>query len=212
MSYAWETQLRANLKGAQGSLSARSPAQGARGASVMVALSRRDDPDVVYIEKGSWLRHHAGQLAFPGGSAEPEDVDAVATALREAEEETGLVGVDVLGYLDAAFLSASAFDVTTVVGTWDGLAELRPKDPDEVVAVHRFAVDDLADPNNRVSFVLGKRTGPAFTMGDLFIWGFSALITDGLLRLGGWHREWDSSRLVEVPERFAARRGVSGRR
>lgn len=213
MNVEWEDRLRTSLQSVQGSLSARSPAQGGRGASVLVALSRRVDPDIVYIEKGSWLRHHAGQIAFPGGSAEPEDADPVATALREAKEETGLEGVDVLGYLDAAFLSASAFDVTTVVGTWHGDAKLQPMDLGEVVAVHRFAVSDLADPANRVSFTLGRRTGPAFQMGDLFLWGFSALITDGLLRLGGWQRDWDRTQLVEVPERFAARRrGVSGRR
>ena len=75
-------------------------------------------PDVLLVERASTLRDHAGQVAFPGGSADPGDADAVATALREAEEETGLApaGVVPLALLPELFIPPSGFVVTPVAG------------------------------------------------------------------------------------------------
>ena len=70
-------------------------------AVVAILLPDDDDTRLVLIERSGTLRAHAGQLAFPGGKPEPEDVDLVATARGEAEEEVGLVRTDaaVLGRL-----------------------------------------------------------------------------------------------------------------
>ncbi len=66
------------------------------------------------------MRTHAGQIAFPGGAADPGDVDLADTALREAEEETGVdrSGIEVLGMLPPAHVEVSGFDVTAVVAWW----------------------------------------------------------------------------------------------
>jgi len=63
------------------------------------------------------LRDHAGQVSFPGGRSEASDASAEATALREAEEEVGLVSsqVEILGRLPE-YRTGTGFVITPVVG------------------------------------------------------------------------------------------------
>ncbi len=163
------------------------------------------DPSVTVIERATSLRTHAGQIALPGGAMEVGDATIVDAALREAEEEVGLQPsrVQVLGELPVAWVPASNYDVTPVVGIWDGGQELWPADPGEVSAVHSLRVSALADPSVRV---LGQHPsgyrGPAFAMGELFIWGFTAHLLDESLDLAGWSRPWDRSHVQQVPARF----------
>lgn len=189
-------------------LVAGDPPVGVRPAAVLVLLS--PVPDLTFVERAATLRSHPGQLAFPGGMLDDGEGPAEA-ALREAHEEITLPRsqVTVLGSLPAHLGSERPFNVTAVVGRWDGTTTIRAGDPAEVADVHRFAVADLADPAHRVTAVL-ERDGhvhrtPAFVMGDLFLWGYSAYLTDLVLRLGGWERPWDTSRISAVPERFARR-------
>ena len=112
-----------------------------RAAAVLVLL----DPDavgdarVVLIERPTVDgRHHSGEVSFPGGKAEPEDADAVATALREAAEEVGLdaeaAGVRIVGLLDRFWIPVSDFAVTPVVALADRRPELAAS-PAEVVRI-----------------------------------------------------------------------------
>ena len=80
-------------------------AAGLRYAAVLALIGEAPAPaesTLLLIERSATLSSHAGQLAFPGGKPEPHDRDLLETALREAEEEVGLVrsGVEVLGQLD----------------------------------------------------------------------------------------------------------------
>lgn len=171
-----------------------------------------DGLDLLFIERATTLRKHAGQIAFPGGAADPEDASLTATALRESEEEAGVVpsSVQVLGCLPAAHVAVSGFDVTTVIGWWSQPGDVHAKDPAEVASVHRIGVDALTDPANRASARHPSGyTGPAFLVGDLFIWGLTAHLTDALLGLAGWERPWDRTRMVPVPRRFLTDR-ISG--
>jgi 8-oxo-dGTP pyrophosphatase MutT (NUDIX family) len=181
----------------------RPPASGGRRSAVLVLFgSGPDGPDLLYIQKNEGLRRHAGQPAFPGGKIEDGDDGPVAAALREAAEETGLdpAGVDVLGTLPELFLAASQFRVVPVLAWWRVPSAVRPVDIGEVAAVERIGVAALADPANR--FMLrhwSGRTGPAFGINSMLIWGFTALLTDRLLALGGWERPWDAARVRELP-------------
>jgi 8-oxo-dGTP pyrophosphatase MutT (NUDIX family) len=86
-------------------------------ASVLVPLVERDGGlTVLLTQRTAHLRDHAGQISFPGGRAEPTDKDAVATALREAEEEVGLARrhIDVIGSLPE-YRTVTYYDVTPVV-------------------------------------------------------------------------------------------------
>ena len=160
---------------------------------------------LVLIEKSAALRSHAGQLAFPGGGAEPGDSTPVETALREANEEVGVRAdeVDVLGVLPEALVAVTGYRVTSVVGWWRTPRPLRAVDTVEVAAVHSVAVDDLVAPRNRWTWRLApEHSGPAFRVHDLFVWGLTGDLLSGLLSVAGWEQPWDHRREAAVPERF----------
>lgn len=186
----------------------RPPADGGRPSAVLILFGEGPSgPDLLFIQRSSTLRNHAGQPAFPGGALDPEDGDPngegpVRAALREASEETGLdpAGVDVLATLPDLFVWRSGFRVTPVAAWWRDPSEVRPGDPAEVAAVARVPVRDLADPANRASVRgPGGYVGPAFLVADMVVWGFTAGIVEGLLDLGGWTQPWDRSRMVDLP-------------
>lgn len=117
-------------------------------ASVLIALVMRDRLTVLLTQRTQHLSSHSGQIAFPGGKADPEDQDAVATALREAHEEIGLQErqVKVLGNLPV-YTTGSAYWVTPVVALVQG--EFRPtRNPFEVEDVFEIPLDFLLDPAN----------------------------------------------------------------
>ncbi len=186
------------------------PPGGGRPAAVLILLSRSgQDYEIVFVEKNADLRNHAGQIAFPGGTMEPDERDPVAAALREAEEEAGIdpAGVDVLGALPQAHISRSGFDVTSVVGWWREPRPLAPADPFEIQAVHTIAVPTLLDPANRLTWMLPNGySGPAFVVGELFIWGFTAYLLDALFDLLDWTQPWDEAVTAPIPPRFFSER------
>ena len=171
---------------------------------ILFATDRQSGPDLLLIQRSDGLRHHPGQPAFPGGSIEAADDGPVAAALREAVEETGLdlAGVDVLGTLPELFIPRTGFRVVPVLAWWRRPCAVAPVDPAEVAAVERVPLSELADPATRV-LVRGASgyASPAFRVRGMLVWGFTALIIDRLLRLGGWERPWDASTVVDVPMR-----------
>lgn len=90
---------------------------GVRAAAVLVPIVCREEPTLLLTRRADTLRKHAGQVAFPGGKADPQDASLIATALREAEEEVAIppAAVQVLGQM-APLDSSSGFRVTPIVG------------------------------------------------------------------------------------------------
>ncbi|MEO8155517.1 MAG: CoA pyrophosphatase [Rhizobacter sp.] len=118
-------------------------------ASVLVPLVQRDDGlTVLFTQRTDHLTDHPGQVSFPGGRAEPEDADAVATALREAEEEIGLAPahVDVIGQLPT-YTTGTGFIVTPVIGLVHPDFSIRI-DPFEVAEVFEVPLAFLMNPAN----------------------------------------------------------------
>jgi len=182
----------------------RPPAFGGRRSAVLVLVGNgQAGPDLLFIQRSEGLRRHAGQPAFPGGAIEDDDDGPVAAALREAAEETGLdpSGVQVLGTLPELFIPRSGFRVVPVLAWWREPTAVRPVDTGEVAAVERIPLADLADPRHRVMLRNPSgRTGPAFRIGSMLIWGFTGLLVDRLLALAGWERPWDPSNVRALPE------------
>lgn len=179
------------------------PADARQAAVLMLFAEGPRGPDLLLTLRASTLRAHAGQIAFPGGSTDPGDADATETALREAEEEVGLVPdeVQVFGQLPNLWLPPNNFAVTTVLGFWPEPWELHPIDTREVEAVFRAPIADLMDPSNRFTVVhpSGWR-GPAFSVeSDMPLWGFTAGVVSRLFAQVGWEREWDDSITRPMP-------------
>lgn len=166
--------------------------EGARSSAVLVAVAASGaGPEIVLIERAAGLRAHPGQPALPGGSAEHADRGPAGTALREAYEEIGLdpAEVQVLGVLPARYIGVSGFLVTPVLGWWRAPHRLDVVDTDEIARVVTVPVAELAAPGNRCRVRLSSgSTGPAFTVGGMVVWGFTASVLDVVLELAGWVR------------------------
>lgn len=196
-------ELRSGVEAPQG-WTGREP-RGVHSAAVLVLMTQEPDPRITFIQRALTLRKHAGQVAFPGGGLEAIDSGPTAAALREANEEVGLdpSRVTVLGRLPVSWIPVSGFDVTPIIGTWPGDRELGVVDPGEVASVFQVPVSRLVDPEVRVTARLpGGYRGPAWRLGDLFLWGFTGHLVDLLLNLAGWAEEWNSNRAVDVPPPF----------
>ncbi|MEI2717953.1 MAG: CoA pyrophosphatase [Candidatus Nanopelagicales bacterium] len=178
------------------------PPEGGRpGAVLMLFGEAEHGRDLLLIERAATMRSHAGQPAFPGGAIDADDADAIAAALREAEEETGLDprGVTVFGALPDLWLPPSGFVVTPVLGWWSTPSPVSAADPAEVASVHRVRIEDLLDPRNRVEVrhPLGY-VGPGFEVNDLLVWGFTAGLISRLFDAAGWTLEWEPARQVDI--------------
>ncbi len=157
--------------------------------SAAVLLGLRDDADrhVLLTRRTDTLSQHAGQVAFPGGAADPGDADdPVTTALREAQEEIGLDPrtVTPLGFLDC-FETISGFCVTPVVARIEADAPPLTVDPVEVAEVFEVPLEFFLDAANLRNYTMTWRGRPRamveFVYGEHRIWGATAAMIHNLL-------------------------------
>lgn len=159
-----------------------------REATVLVGLVERESGwQVVFTRRTEHLRHHAGEVSFPGGAVESQDADVVAAALRETQEEIGIPARSIrpLGFLDP-LMTISGFRVTPLVAQLSGDYQPRP-DPQEVAEVFELPLDFLLAPESLFHSSRQWR-GQTLRIAELHpwpghparVWGATAMIIENL--------------------------------
>jgi 8-oxo-dGTP pyrophosphatase MutT (NUDIX family) len=155
-------------------------------AAVLVPLYRADDGElrVVLTRRRPDLRRHAGEISFPGGRRDPEDLTLTDTALREAEEEIGLArgGVRIVGGLERTSTFVTNYVIHPVVGLLEGPLTWRASAA-EVEAVLEPTLREVRAGRTRTRM---ERRGfnfetDAYVFDDQLVWGATARILEALL-------------------------------
>jgi 8-oxo-dGTP pyrophosphatase MutT (NUDIX family) len=163
-------------------------AHGRTDAAVLVPMHGwPNNPGLVFTERRSDMRRHAGEVSFPGGRRDGDE-ELLQTALREAEEEIGLApqNVEIVGALPPIGTFVTNYKVHPFVGLIDQGRRFEPN-PSEVQSVLVASLDDLQAAYAKRRLV--RRGVPiktdTYLIGDKLIWGATARILGDLFaRLG----------------------------
>lgn len=157
-------------------------------AAVLIPLIDREEPTVLLTQRATQLRHHAGQISFPGGRIDAADSSELGAALREAREEIGLADrfVSLAGYLPDHILLTSGYRVTPVVGIVRPGFTLQTQ-AEEVQESFEVPLAHIFDPaNHRLRRrSLGDAVIDVYDIGygERHIWGATAGMLMSLARL-----------------------------
>jgi 8-oxo-dGTP pyrophosphatase MutT (NUDIX family) len=165
------------------------PGEEAKCAAVLIPLTHfGNEWHLLYTRRGDKVETHKGQVSFPGGACDPGEKTPEETALREAQEEIGIIPQDVhvLGRL-ASMITITSFNVTPVVGLVPWPYAFKVENA-EVARVFTMPLAWLADKNNRWEMNLPGREFGLIVYhpydGEL-LWGATALMTDNFLKALG---------------------------
>jgi len=159
--------------------------QPGRDAAVLIALLEYPDGlHVLFTERALHLRHHPGQISFPGGGFETQDTSLFDTATREAMEEVGIppAQVEVIGAMPV-YRTISGYQITPVVGFVDPGFQYAI-DSNEVASVFDVPLAHLMDKKNHLIHYAHRHNEPFpiyfIAWGERMIWGATAAILRNL--------------------------------
>lgn len=157
-------------------------------AAVLLPIVDRPEPTLLFTRRAAHLNTHRGQVAFPGGKREPQDIDLLTTALRESQEEIALPPerVELLGQLSDV-ISLHGLRVTPWVGRIPPDLPLVP-DPDELDAIFEVPLSHFLEDQRTHTDVI-RVDGrdyyvPSYHCDGHVIWGLSAMMLVELLAEG----------------------------
>lgn len=140
------------------------------------------DTGVVLIQRPKYNGVHSGQISFPGGRYEKDDLDLKATALRETKEEVGVdpALIEVIGKLTDLYIPPSNHRVSPYVGIMRHTPVFRP-DPVEVDVVLELPLAQFLNKENIQNIPITLADGqclhtPCFLIDGLIIWGATAMM------------------------------------
>lgn len=172
----------------RGHQSQRLSADGLKAAAVLLPLFRRGGEDyLIFNRRTDHLKHHPGEIVFPGGSSHPEDNSLLETALRETDEEMGIKAADVelLGELDEAE-SIHGYRVAAFVGSIPYPYHYQIN-TDEIADVIELPIDALRDPSIFHVEQWQQRGRlhriPFYELNGESIWGMTAMVLEQFLAL-----------------------------
>lgn len=152
---------------------------GLKPAAVLLPVVEREQGlQLLLTRRSPHLRHHAGQISFPGGRQDPQDRDLIQTALRETEEELGISPrqIRVIGTL-SPLNTVSQYDVLPVLGLVEGDYQLTLSQ-DEVAQAFEVPLAHLLNPANHITLTFPRKqqwhTVYWIPWQDHFIWGATA--------------------------------------
>lgn len=158
-------------------------------AAVLLAVTSGDDPEIILTRRSFQLKSHPGQVAFPGGKRDKEDLNLYTTALREAEEEIGLSPqlVKPLGSLSDV-VSLNGIKVTPYVALVPEKLDLILCE-EELDAIFKVPIGWLLeDPRSHTDVIqltdATKLYVPSYSFSEFTIWGLSAMMLVELLQVG----------------------------
>jgi hypothetical protein len=163
-----------------------------REAAVLILIYSEDDQfRIVFIKRNEYDGPHSGQVSFPGGMKELSDKDFSFTALRETEEETGVLSsrIEVLGALSPLFIPVSNFCVHPFVGWLDDKPDFVP-DKTEVQYLICPTINRLIDPKNKKLGSFNRHgvqiSTPYIDIDGEMIWGATAMMLGEFISLIGY--------------------------
>ncbi|WP_215225747.1 NUDIX hydrolase [Echinicola shivajiensis] len=162
----------------------------ARKGAVMILLYRGKDGCMVpFIKRPEYEGNHSGQVSFPGGKWEEDDINLQETALRETEEEIGVDKnqINIIGKMSNLYIPPSNFLVTPYIGFSEKTPNFKP-DPREVSRIIHSDFAALIDQKNikETSFKLASGfnlKAPYFDIEKEVVWGATAMILGELMAI-----------------------------
>lgn len=155
-------------------------------SAVLILLREEDGELYTYlIQRSPLMRHHPGQIGFPGGKIELYE-DAIEAAIRESEEEIGLERDQcvIIRTISDVEIPISKFIIHPIVA-WTTQQNFQIKSPNEISRIIKVSISDLEQSVGNTTIQLNNKSVPvpAYILNDDVIWGASAMILSELLKL-----------------------------
>lgn len=156
-------------------------------AAVLVPIIKKEQPEIILTLRSNNLSTHKGEVAFPGGKRDPDDIDLQQTALRESKEEIALLpdNVEIVGSLQT-LISKHHLKVTPYVGFVDNSLSYKVN-TDEIASIFTVPLDYFReDPRvvtHRIDYLNVDWYIPCYQYHQYRIWGLTAIMIAELVNI-----------------------------